>query len=483
MQVILLILFGFLLSCKQNLDILPMSQGFTTTNATQIAVLVNKNTKYKYFVLDSDKLSLLNLKSKIFSNKEKRNFLKITKSFSSAKIFVSKKITRSFSNKAIETLFIKGLNLKKTYNLLVLDQQKCKKNDDDCIKKCGNFCNILVDTREFKSLDINKKEVKMAVASCSAVYLQDIQKKIWPELLEKKPDVVLLIGDNVYVDRYIDGRLVSDKKSLWTRYVEMRKNLHIYKAKKLVPIFAVWDDHDYGINDGDYSFKFKKESKKVFQSFFSQKPMGLIFKKGPGVSFVIKAFGQRLFFMDNRFFRTPNVNDKKNRIKLKNVKYETHWGKLQERWLFTQLQKSSTPSWIIDGGQIFGGYLPWESYEASHPYNFKKVLIPNIKKSKSAIAFISGDRHFFEFMKIPKKELGFKTYEITTSGLHTRLYPSLWAKYLNKRQVFGKTNFYNYAIIHSKLIKKSLKKGLSVHLESWGLGNKLAYKKSFTVFK
>lgn len=481
MQVVLLILFGFLLSCKQNLAILPMSQGFTTTNATQIAVLVNKNTQYKYFVLESSQLKKLNLKSKIWSDKEEKVFLKTIKN--SVTISVAKKLTRSFSNQAVENLFIKGLKLKQTYSLFVRGRKKCKKTDNNCIKKCGNFCNVLIDKREFKALDINKKEVKMAVASCSITYLYDVQKKIWPEVLQHKPDVVLLIGDNVYVDRYINGTSVSNKKSFWTRYVEMRKNLYIYKAKTLVPIFAIWDDHDYGVNDGDSSFKWKKESKKVFQSFFAQKPMGSVFQKGPGVSFVMQAFGQRLFFMDNRFFRTPNVNDRRNKLLLKKIKYETHWGKLQENWLFTRLQKSPTPSWIIDGGQFFGGYLPWESYEASHPNNFKTVFLPNIKKSKSALAFISGDRHFFEFMKIPKKELGFSTYEITTSGVHTTLYPALWKKHNNKRQVFGKATFYNYAIINSKSVNRSLKQGLRVSLEAWGLGRKLVYKKKFTIFK
>lgn len=504
MRAVLLILLGFLLSCKQSLTTLPMSQGFTTTEATQIAVLVKKNTQYKYLVLDSSQLRLLKsqLQSKMWSDEELESFLKTIKN--SVSVLVSKKISRRFSKQSIETLFIKGLSLKKTYNLIVVGRKKCKTGDTKCIKKCGSFCNVLVDKREFKTLDINNKEVKMAVASCSATYLYDVQRRIWSEVLQHKPDVILLIGDNLYVDRYINGNSVSHKKDFWTRYVEMRKSLKLYQAKKLVPIFATWDDHDYGTNDGDASFRWKKEAKKVFQSFFAQKPMGSIFQKGPGISFVVQAFGQRLFFMDNRFFRTPNVNDKRNKLRLKNVKYETHWGKKQERWLFSQLQNSSTPSWLIDGGQFFGGYLPWESYEASHPTNFKKTFIPNMKKSKSAVAFLSGDRHFFEFMKIPKQELGFSTYEITTSGIHTRLYPSLWVKYFNKRQVFGKAMIYNYAIINSKAVNETTKQdsettkqnsetakqasettkqGLSVSLEAWELGRKLVYRKSFKVFR
>lgn len=35
-----------------------------------------------------------------------------------------------------------------------------------------------------------------------------------------------------------------------------------------VPIFPVWDDHDYGINDGDRLYAYKKESQKLFLDFF-----------------------------------------------------------------------------------------------------------------------------------------------------------------------------------------------------------------------
>lgn len=474
MRFSLSLLFFLLLSCKKNITHLPMSQGFTSKTSTQIAIMVNKNTKYKYFVLDSKALKDLKPKLALLSKS-----LKSIKS--SANIVVAKKKFRHFSEKAIETIFIKGLNVKKIYNLIVVAKKKCLTKT--CQKQCGGFCNVLIDQREFKALDTDKKHVKMAVASCSATYLYDVQKKIWPELLSHKPDVVLLIGDNVYVDRYINGNSVSSKKDIWTRYVEMRKVLSIYQSKQLTPIFAIWDDHDYGKNDADVDFRFKYESKKVFESFFSQTPIKGLFVKGPGISFVLKAFGQRLFFMDNRFFRTANVNDKRNRLRLSKVKYETHWGKKQERWLFSQLQNSNTPSWLIDGGQFFGAYLPWESYEASHPNNFKKVFIKNIQKSKAAVAFISGDRHFFEFIKIPKQELGFTSYEITSSGIHTRLYPSLWLKHFNKRQVFGKTMFYNYAIINSKRTNILSKPALSVYLESWGVGRKLAFKTNFTLFR
>lgn len=479
MRSLLFLLFIFLLSCKQSFITLPMSQGFTTKKATQIAVLVNKKTQYQYFVFEPSQLSLLKTVGKAWSDLDQKEILKGINS--KVSISVAKKVTRSFSDKAVETLFIKGLDLGKIYSLFVVGKKKC--TDKHCIKKCGKFCNVLIDKREFKSLNTDKKEVKMAVASCSATYLYDVQRRIWTEILQKKPDVVLLLGDNVYVDRYINGRSVSTKKDFWIRYTEMRKSLNLYKTKTLVPIFAIWDDHDYGINDGDKNFLWKKESKKVFQTFFAQKPMGSVFEKGPGVSFVVKAFGQRLFFMDNRSFRTPNKNDKRNKLKFKKVEYETHWGKKQESWLFSQLQTSVTPSWLIDGGQFFGGYLPWESYEASHPNNFKNVFIKNIKKSKAAVAFLSGDRHFFEFSKISKAELGFTSYEVTSSGVHTRLYPALWVKYYNKRQIFGKAMFYNYAILNSKLIESQGKSALAINLEAWGLGYKLAYRKNFKVIK
>lgn len=44
------------------------------------------------------------------------------------------------------------------------------------------------------------------------------------------------------------------------------------KLKTTCPILAIWDDHDYGINDGGADYPGKRESQQVFLDFFGAPP-------------------------------------------------------------------------------------------------------------------------------------------------------------------------------------------------------------------
>lgn len=39
---------------------------------------------------------------------------------------------------------------------------------------------------------------------------------------------------------------------------------YIYMKKNLNKIIAMWDDHDYGLNDGDITFPLKDQMQKIF---------------------------------------------------------------------------------------------------------------------------------------------------------------------------------------------------------------------------
>ncbi len=40
--------------------------------------------------------------------------------------------------------------------------------------------------------------------------------------------------------------------------------------KKKVPVVGVWDDHDYGINNGDKTFKRKDELREIYLDFIGE---------------------------------------------------------------------------------------------------------------------------------------------------------------------------------------------------------------------
>ncbi len=298
-----------------------------------------------------------------------------------------------------------------------------------------------VDRRTFASADLTKKNARIAIASCLSDAYRTEQAVMWRSVETENPDLILLIGDNVYADTVM-GRYLGPQngEGLWKRYAETFELLYLYKFKHLKPILAVWDDHDYGVNDGDRTNPYRLESLKVLQSFFPQTTQKIPeFQTGPGASSMLKAFGLRIALLDDRSFRSPASESQTQ------PEAQTHFGDEQEEWLFTQKDPTSL-TLLISGDQWFGGYHRFESYERNHPKSFEKFL-GRLKRFVDPALFISGDRHLSEVMKIEPRLLGYETFEITSSAVHSKTHPSGWENTPNPRQIRGKDLVFQYTVI------------------------------------
>ena len=278
--------------------------------------------------------------------------------------------------------------------------------------------------------------------------------------------MIFMIGDNVYADKNLGYRGPAAPVDIWKRYLETRGRLEIFKSKRLVPILAVWDDHDYGWNNGNKSYKYKEDSKKIFEAFYAQRERGgnSYFEQGPGVSSIFKAFNIQFIFLDNRSFRGEKGRG-------------SHWGELQEKWLMKHLasREKFKGHVLINGDQFFGAYHRFESFEGHRKKHFTRVM-EKIFKSRRPSLFISGDRHLFELMEIPKEEFGYKTYEITSSGVHAKMYPSSWNQWPNPRQIKGIAGVHNYT-----LIQFHGQSGLAFHVQTFSGDSKLLFEKKLKV--
>ncbi len=331
----------------------------------------------------------------------------------------------------------------------------------------------VVDQRNFQTL-ADKAFYNFAVVSCSDDSYKVEQKLMWEQLLSNSPEFILSIGDNVYADMKDGVRTpVTQGLALWNRYVDSRQTLQLYRSKQLVPTVAAWDDHDYGRNDGDRRFKLKSESLKVFLSFYPQEKPNENFVKGPGAASRWSLGGQAFLLLDNRSFRSPGKPspaclakpqakecrpkpdlDGVDELAIKEP--ETHFGLEQERWAFAEVRKLRRPIWLVSGDQWFGAYQPFESYEGNHPNSFKK-FVREMGKSAYRVAFISGDRHSSELTRVPKKYLGYESFEIVSSPIHAKTFPSNWTEFPNANQAFGTAEAMNYTLINSNIEKKAWK--------------------------
>ena len=86
---------------------------------------------------------------------------------------------------------------------------------------------------------------------------QDRSMAILKTIEKKELDLFMFIGDNVYGDQK-DGEL--DK--LIRTYKQQYNNLENFL--KNVSTEFIWDDHDFGLNDGGSNYRYKDRAKELF---------------------------------------------------------------------------------------------------------------------------------------------------------------------------------------------------------------------------
>lgn len=329
-----------------------------------------------------------------------------------------KTFTRKHSQFVVSHLVIKNLKVSEKYALEIIGEHKYWDQDK----------------RYFETLSLESKKTKVLVASCMTTTYNEIGNIIWPQAFAHKPDIVFLIGDNLYADVhagiYFGNIIDTPPAHLWDKHVEHAMTMKLSRMKNLVPTMTTWDDHDYGVNDGDRSYKYKTKSKVIYQTFFPVEENKIV-KKGVGVSNQLVLRGNRFFFMDARSFRAS-----------KKEKDGQHLGLKQKKQLYVDLKNSSELNWLIKGDQFYGGYHKYESYEGVHGTEFKKFTA-KLKEINKKYVFLAGDRHLIEVMRIKD----FNTYEYTVSGIHTKMYPGSLKHSPNKIRVDGFDGLPNYAII------------------------------------
>ena len=119
-----------------------------------------------------------------------------------------------------------------------------------------------LDERELRTLNLERHDLRFVFASC--ILDSYDQNDIWEQMVMLEPDVIFLIGDNVYADAHKD---VEEPNDLWTRYFETRSRVNLFRNKRLIPVVATWDDHDYGMNNAGRDYPHKDESLAVFKAF------------------------------------------------------------------------------------------------------------------------------------------------------------------------------------------------------------------------
>ncbi|MBL7545274.1 MAG: hypothetical protein JNL11_15755 [Bdellovibrionaceae bacterium] len=293
---------------------------------------------------------------------------------------------------------------------------------------------IQIDERTFSSISSQRNEYAIGLASCMRAAQHD--KSIWASLEQQKTDLLLFLGDCVYVDYNLEVPL--NPKILWEKFVETRMVLHFYHWKKLVPTIAIWDDHDFGGDNSNRTFPFVKETQTNFKNFFAQNlSEGSFITPGPGIACRFQLGNQLFLMLDGRSFRDAP----------KSGQLYSMFGKEQEDWIFDSINNFDGLVWLNNGTQWFNlkGYS--ESFRKQHTINFN-MFVEKLNQANKNVIFTSGDIHFSEICETPKflKNL---SLEITSSCMHSSTFVGLPAMNRSENRR-GATSQINYIVSHTQ---------------------------------
>ena len=246
-------------------------------------------------------------------------------------------------------------------------------------KFCLSFFLLLISSSNF----IYGESIKIGLGSCLD---QDYPQPIWQSIKKEDLNYFIFLGDNVYGD---------------TRYGSLRKMKSAYdKQKKVLPdflndisIFSIWDDHDFGINDGGADYRFKRRAQELYLDFWEitndddrSNREGIYFSKNE--IFFDKKF--KFIFLDTRFFRSKLKGKKSNYIE--NIEPDaTILGNAQWTWLENELKSDFDFLFIFSSIQIIAKDHRFEKW--SNFPNERAKLFELLEQFNDKTILFSGDRH------------------------------------------------------------------------------------------
>lgn len=263
---------------------------------------------------------------------------------------------------------------------------------------------------------------------------------IWEKMVAAKPQLTLLIGDNIYGDS-------ADMNVLKQKYAMLGAEPGFQKLKRLAPIMATWDDHDFGVNDGGDDYPQKTESQKVFLDFWGDAASSP--RRAREGVYDAKLFGQagkrvQIILLDTRYFRSPlkicsSCTAGQGRYEPDANPSKTMLGAAQWKWLEEQLRLPADVRIIASSVQVVPEDHGWEKW-MNFPLERERLFKLLRETGARGVIFISGDRHLAE-LSMMDAGLGYPLYDLTSSGLN-QASPN-WRKYETNRHRVGTMNWGN----------------------------------------
>lgn len=264
---------------------------------------------------------------------------------------------------------------------------------------------------------------RIAIGSCYSQKRND--DRVWEALRAAKPDLFIYAGDTLYADDENDKAGLPDLRAAYANLADLEP---FAALRADVPVLPIWDDHDFGMNDGGADFRRRDTAEALFEEAWYV-PLDDPRRQRPGVyhSFMRGNPGERLhvILLDTRFFRSPlKVTDEygergKERYTPDDDPSKTLLGAEQWRWLQAELARPADLRFVVSSIQVLADGHGWEAWRQL-PKERERLFAALREASPAPVFLFSGDRHVAGFYE---QDVGLPTplLEFTSSALNNTI--------------------------------------------------------------
>ena len=276
---------------------------------------------------------------------------------------------------------------------------------------------LLTSCEENQSIE-NIKDPNVYSIGFGSCLTQERSMPIFNSIKAEDYDLFLMLGDNVYGDSEREDLL-----ELREAYDMQRQNFDDFNFD--FPFEAIWDDHDYGLNDAGKEYAYKEDAEQLFLDFWNV-PQDDIRRTRPGLYFEwiedIEGITVQMLFLDTRFFRDELLpTDErgvpgKERYLPQTDTSTTMLGDVQWTWLEQKMASEVDHRVIVSSIQFLAMGHGWEAWKTM-PHERQRLIDLIDTSSSDSVLFISGDRHRGGLYQLTSSS-GKNIVEMTSSSLN-----------------------------------------------------------------
>lgn len=256
-----------------------------------------------------------------------------------------------------------------------------------------------VHTGSFRTAPTPGTPTRFKLVTASCIRTRPWQQRAWPRVLEERPDLMLLLGDNAYANSTDPARVVRAHR-------RVRAMPGFAAVVRQVPTYAIWDDHDYGRDGSGGEVPNKAELLHAFRAVWPNPGAGT--PDAPGAFFRFQRGDVEFFVLDGRYerVRRGSRNNASTRM----------LGPAQWAWLEEGLLASDATFRVIASGTTLDEFAidTWRMY----PRDRQRLRDLVDRLGIEGVIYLSGDVHYCALRThAPTSATGYPLTEVISSGI------------------------------------------------------------------